>query len=78
MDAKQVREWKAGYDELNRWELEERRKATPQERFQSLLVIWRRAQLLGHLGPKEQDLEVMKVWQALREAHARRSSFRPN
>jgi len=72
MDAKQVREWKAGYDAFNQWELEERRKATPQERFRSLVAIWRQARLLGHLGPKEIDFKVIDTWQRLRDAYAQR------
>lgn len=72
MDAKLVREWKAAYDAHNQWELEQQRLSAPQERFQSLVAIWRQASLLGHLGPKEPDLEVAQVWQALREGYERR------
>jgi len=53
MDPKAVREWKAGYDDHNRWVLEERRKATYQERFKSLCANRRQAEFLGHLEPAE-------------------------
>ena len=72
MDAKTVREWKAGYDELNRLDTEEYRRATPEQRFAGLVAIWRRAQILGRMTPKAFDPTVTERWLRLREAYAKR------
>ena len=68
MDAKTVLEWKAGYDALNRSEIEERRQASYRDRFRSLGAIWRQAQFLGLLNKESLDLSVNDTWQLLRKA----------
>jgi hypothetical protein len=75
MDAKQVREWKAGYDAMNAFVLEERRTATYQERFKALVAIWNLARgLRSHLRPKQGDLKVAEAWQTLRARYAERNA----
>ena len=71
-DPKLFRQWKAGYDELNRIDLEERRMSTYRMRFADLCAIWRQAQFLGHLEPKPLDLSANDTWQRLREAYFKR------
>ena len=71
MDPQRVREWKAGYDEMNRFVDEERRRATPAERYGSLKQIWAMARELHLFKPKETDIEVFARWQRLRAAYLR-------
>lgn len=71
MDPKVVREWKAGYDAMNRFVDEERRLATPAERYRALLNIWGLSRELHLFKPKPLDLDVSARWQRLREAHMR-------
>jgi len=72
MDARAVREWKAGFDELNRLEAEERCRTTPVQRFAALRAIWRQAQMLGHLAPKAFDPTLTERWLRLRQAYTKR------
>lgn len=68
MDAKTVREWKAGYEALNKVIDEERLQASPQDRFKSLKLIWKRSRYLGFFKPKPIDMELINRWQRLRTA----------
>jgi len=72
VDPELFRQWKAGLDEHNRIVLEERRRATYQERFANLSAIWRQARFLGHLEPGPLDLSVNDTWQRLRRAYFQR------
>jgi hypothetical protein len=67
-----VREWKAGYDEHNRFVLEERRNASYQDRFQSLTAIWRQAAYLGIAKSDDYNLTVNDTWQRLRQVYCER------
>ncbi|MFX8999783.1 hypothetical protein ABTN27_20655, partial [Acinetobacter baumannii] len=62
LDAKLVKEWKAGYDAANKFQLEERRRATYQERFVGLQAIWRQAAFLGIKPSESYDLSVNDIW----------------
>ena len=72
VDPVLFRQWKAGLDELNRIDLEERRRASYKERVAGLTAIWRQAAFLGHLEPGPMDLTVNDTWQRLRKAYAKR------
>jgi hypothetical protein len=71
MDRRTVREWKAGYEAVNSFVDEERRKASAQERYVALKQIWEMARELGLLNPKPLDLSQAERWQRLRAAYAR-------
>ncbi len=47
-----LKRWKAGMDEMNRLDLEERRHASYSQRLASLAAIWRQAAFLGLLTPE--------------------------
>jgi len=66
IDREMLKRWKAGMDEMNRIDLEERRKASYSQRLASMAAIWRQAEFLGLLLPKPLDLSVNDTWQLLR------------
>lgn len=69
MDAELVRKMKAGYDELNRFELEERRAASVVTRMNQLDSTWRLARELNlSLAPKPFDENENAQWTKLRKA----------
>lgn len=67
MDAKLVRQWKAGFEEVNRFTLEEARARTPAERLALLQSHLRQLGELGLLRTKGEDLEFHIRWQSVRE-----------
>lgn len=71
LDPEQVREWKSGYEAMNRFVDNERLATTVQERYQSLKVIWAMARELRLSKPRPDNSEIFDRWQALREAYAR-------
>lgn len=69
IDREMLLRWKAGMDEINRIDLEERRRASFSQRLASLSAIWRQAEFLGQLTPKPLDLSVNDTWQRLRKRY---------
>lgn len=73
IDPELFQRWKTGHEAHNRFVLEERRRATYQERFASLVRIWERAASLGFMDArKPYDLSVNDTWQRLRAAYFER------
>lgn len=69
MDPKEVREWRARYEAVNRITLEEARKLTPAERFKRLkkrIDDYAEAGMLEPIDPNE-DLESHLRWSAIQE-----------
>lgn len=71
-------EWKAGLDELNQFELKERRAASFQTRLNQLDATWRLARELGiSLDPPPFDEAVNAQWTKLRKAFHERTRPHP-
>ncbi len=69
MDPNLVKEWKRGYDEVNRFTDAERRDATYAQRYRDLKALWRRASNMRLFKSKPVDEEVMERWNLLRARH---------
>jgi hypothetical protein len=69
IDIEMLRKWKAGMDQLNLIDLDDRRLATYQERCRSMVMIWKQAKFLNIVPSETIDLTVNAVWQKLRTAY---------
>ena len=69
-----IREWKAGYIEANRLDLEEARSRTPEQRFLRHQNFLASLNCMGLLRAREDDLEYHLRWQELREKWIARHS----
>lgn len=65
-----IKERVAGYQALNKLEAEMRAKETVQDRARSLKLIL--SQNLFYHTKGDEEVEVWRLWAALREAHERR------
>ena len=72
IDLVMLKRWKAGMEEMNRLDLEDRRNATHSQRLASLVALWRQGEFLGLLTPKPLDLTVNDTWQRLRHRYQER------
>jgi hypothetical protein len=72
--ANLVREWKAGYKQVNRLDIEEARARTPAERLRNHQVFLGELSKVGLLRPRTDDLEYHLRWQQLREKWLARNS----
>ena len=72
MTAKMVREWKAGYEEVNRVVLEEKRQTSPEKRLRDAERLLDQLRAWNRLPKREDNLEYHLKWQRLREKWSER------
>ena len=72
MDAKQVREWKAGYEAVNRITLEEAKNRTPYERWQLHKLFVERLARMGRLPKRHPDEKFYLRWMVVKERWSER------
>ncbi|GMV89012.1 MAG: hypothetical protein AMXMBFR81_19430 [Chthonomonas sp.] len=67
MDPKMVKEWKARYDALHEFKLEEARNMLPADRLAKAQALVNWLASTGRLAVREDDLEFHLRWQHARQ-----------